>query len=209
MIPVEDLDKWRNQYPTASHADQVAFHSRIWDSNPHQNHFDADECALAIDHVKPTSVVELGGWDGELAGRMLTDYQDIRCWINVELCQEAAQSGRWQHPGRYHAPHLEGWYWAVEWKADLFVASHVIEHLTAHDLSCVIAATNAPAMFLDAPLFDAPTNWSGTTTTHILELGWEGVTDLMARHGYTPTWAHDHQTAPSSGDHARACLYQR
>lgn len=207
-IPVADLDAWRTAYPTATYAEQQAFHSRIWEANPDQNHFDASEARLAIEHVQPKTVIELGGWDGGLAHLMLDEYPAIRWWTNVEICREAAVAG-WEGHAHYDAVPLDDWYWTQPWTCDLFVASHVIEHLTAEDLDKTIAATDTPALYFDAPLQDQPTAWQGTTTTHILDIGWEGVTAMCATHGYTLTWAHDHATAPTTGGHARACLYQQ
>jgi hypothetical protein len=206
-ISVADLDAWRDAYPTATYLEQQAFHSRIWEANPDQNHFDIEQARLAIEHVNPSIVVELGGWDGALAALMLALFP-IKQWTNHELCAEAASVGVGQHP-RYSVAVLNDFYWCHDWRCDLFVASHVIEHLTTEDLDKTIAATDTPAIYLDAPLLDDPTPWTGTTTTHILQLGWEGVTALLDDHGYTLTWAHDHETAPHTGGHARACLYER
>jgi len=213
VIPIADLDEWRAAYPTATYAEQRAFHSRIWEANPDQNHFCANEVALALDHMRPNcsttpfQVVELGGWDGQLAELMLDRYPGISRWSNIELCHEAAMAGHGRHR-RYWLPNVKGWYWQYEWRCHLFVASHVIEHLSAGDLDKVIAATDALALFFDAPLEDYAIDWNGSPTTHTLDVGWEGVTDICARHGYSLTWAHGHDTPPSSGGHARACLYE-
>jgi hypothetical protein len=61
----------------------------------------------------------------------------------------------------------------------------------------------------DTPLDDEPPNWRGFTGTHILEVGWHGVDQLCAQHGYMLDWRVDHDTDPSSGGRARACLYLR
>jgi hypothetical protein len=202
-----DWDAWRNAYHGLTYAQQQAFHSAIYEQYPEQRHYNADLVARAIEQVQPCTVVELGGWDGELAHTMLDQHPTIQQWTNVELCKEAAQAGHARHP-RYHAPTLSDWYWTKgPWHCDLFVASHTIEHLTITHLNETLAATHAGALFLDAPLHNKSTNWRGHTATHILECGWIGVDRLCDRHGYTLAWAEDHSTDPSSGEHARACLY--
>jgi hypothetical protein len=202
-----DWDAWRNAYPTLTYAEQQAFHTAIYEAYPVQRHYDADLVAKAIEQVQPGTVLELGGWDGELAQTMLEQYPMIGYWINFELCKEAAQAGEDRHP-RYHT-HSSDWYWARPRTCDLFVASHVIEHLTLEHLELVIGATKAKAMFFDAPLLDQPINWQGSTTSHILTATWQQVTDLCAKHGYDLAWSHNHNTGPETGGHARAALYQR
>jgi hypothetical protein len=207
-----DWDAWRSAYPTLTYAEQQAFHSAIYAEHPIQRHYDPTYVARAIEQVLPEDVVELGGWDGELAHTMLAQYPAIQAWDNVEICKEAVRHG--DHcaavldmQDRYHAPILDDYYWAYAWTCDLFVASHVIEHLTLNHLNKAIEATEARALYMDAPLLDQPLNWQGFTGTHILEQGWTAVTRLCRNHGYTLAWSEDHETDTSSGDHARACLY--
>lgn len=201
-----DWDAWRNAYPTLTYAEQQAFHSDLYAQHPNQRHYNERLVAAAIKRVQPTTVIELGGWDGELAHAMLNQYPTIEEWTNVEVCREAARAGDGINP-RYHAPILNDWYWTHTWEADLFIASHTIEHLTAEHLDRTIAATKAQALFLDAPLQDEGLTWRGSTTTHILNIGWRDVTQLCARHGYQLATATTHDTGPASGGIARACLY--
>lgn len=201
-----DWDAWRTAYPTLTYTEQQAFHSAIYAQYPEQRHYDSRLVAQAIEDVQPRSVVELGGWDGELAEHMLNQYPTISAWINVEVCKEASDAGIGRHP-RYHPAAMTDWYWNHTWREDLFVASHVIEHLTIHHLDQTIQATKAKALFMDAPLLDRPVGWQGFTGTHILQTGWAGVTRICQAHGYRLSWAVDHETDPSSGGYARACLY--
>jgi hypothetical protein len=204
-----DWDAWRAAYPGMTYEQQQAFHSEIYKHHPVQQHYDPLYVMRAIEYVQPGSVVELGGWDGELAKSMLSQYSGIRLWRNVELCREAAIQGHNPYEDRYTATDMGDWYWTHEWHCDLFVASHTIEHLSVQHLNEVVAHTHAEALFLDAPLLDGPFNWRGFTGTHILECGWDGVTEICNEHGYYLEWAEDHQTNPQSGDWARACLYLR
>jgi hypothetical protein len=205
-----DWDAWRNAYPDLTYTQQQDFHSLLYAEHPEQRHYSTEHVARAIEQIEPRTVVELGGWDGDLAHRMLERYPSIKHWCNIELCREAASAGHRRHPN-YESPIVDDWYWNLRdsWVCDLFVASHTIEHLTVHHLERTIAATHARALFLDAPLGDKATPWQGSTTTHTLHTGWIGVTQICNRHGYTLAWAEDHTTDPASGDKARACLYLR
>lgn len=205
-----DCDAWRAAYPTASYADHQAALSAVWAEYPEQRHFDVALVSSAIAAWSPRRVVELGGWDGELASAMLDDHAAIASWRNVELCREAAASGAGllaRHGARYDASELGDWYWSRRWSCDLFVASHVIEHLSAEHLDLVLGATDARALFMDAPLADGPTDWAGVSAMHALEFGWTGVTAMCRRHGYALAWEREHATDPASGGWARGCLY--
>lgn len=205
-----DLDAFRRDYPHLTYAQHQALYSQVWASHPVQSHFDALECAYAIARVGPARVVEVGGWDGELGVAMLQVFPAaIDGWTNYEVCREAREAGQRRRRAGYHAPDLDKWFWEQPTSADLLVASHTIEHLSAEHLTLLLDATDAPALWFDAPLHDEPTDWMGSTTTHVLEIGWDGVTGLCEERGWSLTWAHDHETSPESGGSSRACLYEK
>jgi hypothetical protein len=196
-----DWNAWRAAYPTSTYEQQQRFYSDVYRQHPEQRHFNKRAVRRAIEQVQPRTVVELGGWDGELAERMLERHPDIVEWINVEVCKEAAHISDTRHP-RLSSPYLSDFYWTSHWHADLFVASHAIEHLTVQHLEKTIAATHARALYLDAPLEDAPESWEDYHGSHILDVGWDGVDVLCERYGYLLAWRQAH----ASG---KACLYQR
>jgi hypothetical protein len=202
-----DCDEFRRNYDQWTVADHKRFYSAVWAQYPSQSHSAPLIVATIISVHKPCTVVEIGGWDGELAVTMLDQFPFIDRWTNVEICEEAVEHGH-RHE-RYYPVSPDRWYWEQAWKADLFVASHCIEHMSARDLEKMVGATDAARLFFDAPLQDAPTNWWGSSTTHCLEVGWDGVTEICARHGYDLAWSSNHVTAPESGGAARACVYER
>lgn len=207
-----DWNRWRATYAELTYAEHQGFYSEVYGSHPVQQHFDESLAAQAIRQVQPETVIELGGWNGELAHRMLARHPPIDEWMNVEICNEARVEGetnafvRNLHH-RYLAPDLGDWYWTRQWTADLFVASHTIEHLTADHLERTIAATEARAIYLDAPLTDDATDWLNFTGTHILDLNWGGVDHLLARHGYRLDWSVTHEIPETSGGESTARLY--
>ena len=195
-----DWDQWRKAYPTLSYQDQKAFHELIWEQYPLQNCWHQHLLNRAIEKVQPYTVVELGGWDGAAAAVMLSQHPVIQRWTNVEICEPAAQHGQ-DRSKRYEAPILDGFYWEHgPWHADLFVASHSIEHLSAHHLERTIATTQAKAIYLDAPLEDEPTDWTGYVGSHILEIGWQGVYQILRDNNYWIKWSNVHE-------YGRACLF--
>lgn len=202
-----DCDEWRRNYDTWSVADHKKFYAAVWASYPNQSHSAPDLTAMVMEAHRPTSVIEIGGWDGELAIRMLEQFDFITSWTNVEICEEAVDQGHY-HP-RYFPISPNTWYWENVWKADMLVASHCIEHMPARDVAALVRTSDVKYMCFDAPLVDGPTSWWGSSTTHILEVGWDGVTDIAAQHGFELTMAMPHITPPESGGHARMCVYTR
>lgn len=205
MTTALDWNHWRTTYSERTYREHQGFYSEVYAAHPVQRHYDADLCSRAIEQINPAYVVELGGWDGELAHLML-DAHPIKQWTNVEICDEA-RHGSAGNP-RYRTPILGDWYWTQQWTADLFVASHTIEHLTADHLERTIAATKTKAIYLDAPLPDEPTDWRNFTGTHILPLNWQGVDQLLAKHGYLLDWSVVHDTPEESGGQSTARLYR-
>lgn len=202
-----DCDEWRRNYSTWTVADHKKFYAAVWAQYPGQSHAAHELASMVLATHRPRSVVEIGGWDGELAVHMLEEHDFIERWTNVEICEEAVDQGHY-HP-RYWPLSPNVWYWENTWKADMLVASHCIEHMTAEHLEAMVRASDVSHMFFDAPLQDGPTQWWGTSTTHILEVGWDGVTEICARHGYALAWGMNHVTAPESGGAARVCVYER
>lgn len=207
MTELLDCDEFRRNYDDWSVADHKAFYKQVWDSNPRQSHHALDIAELVFEMYAPETVVEIGGWDGELAVRILERYQSCKKWTNVEICEQAVNYGR-VHP-RYKATSPDTWFWDEKWTADMLVASHCIEHLTSEHLEKMVQAVDVRWLYFDAPLDNEPTSWWGTSTTHILEVGWDGVTDICKRNGYVLTWASPHATSPDSGGHAQAMVYTR
>lgn len=204
-----DCDAWRAGYDDQTPEDARAFHSAVYAEFPNQSHFSSKPLSDAVHQVRPKTVVEVGGWDGEAAGECLASADFIESWINVEVCPEAAAAPATKDR-RYIPLCPDGWwFWSRTWSADLFVAVHVIEHLKARHLEAAVEAVNAPFVYFEAPLMDGPTEWAGSSALHILEVGWHGVTEIMARQGYEPRGHRNLVTPPSSGGFSRAVLYGR
>lgn len=206
-LTVLDCDQWRSNYSNWTVADHKAFYKDVWDAYPNQSHHAPSLAQVVMETYAPRTVVEIGGWDGELAVGLLNLFPDIERWTNVEICEQAVKNGH-KHP-RYWATSPNTWFWDNYWHADMLVASHCIEHMTAEHLEKMVQACDVKYMYFDAPLQDAPTSWWGTSTTHILEVGWDGVTAICERYGFKLVWAVPHITPPSSGGYARAMVYGR
>lgn len=178
-----DWDAYRAAYDLMSWDDQRAFYDRVWDQHPVQLHYDAEACARFLEATRPATVMEIGGWRGELAGEMLARYDWIGSWHNREVCAGAATNPATDDP-RYRANVPTTWPWHVPLRAEAFVASHTIEHMNARQLDELFRATSARAMFLASPLTDDGQDWAGYGGSHVLTIGWRDVIALAATHGF-------------------------
>lgn len=188
-----DFDRWRAEYATTSYADQVAYYDGVWEKYPVQRHYNlplAREFFAAPSG--PTRVLEVGGWTGDVAVDILPQWPSIKDWLNVEVCRGAARAGYMVVPfaSAYRAVVLEDWIWnqpeAFFEPFTVLFASHSFEHMTATNLRALLAkVTHISHVYIDTPLPEEPYDWHGYLGTHILELGWPQLIDLMAEFGWT------------------------
>jgi len=183
VITSDELDVWRANYRagTASIADHRELYDRIAAEYPDQGYCSLDLMSKFLEkYQRVTSVVELGGWDGAVAGQMLRNF-DLECWVNYEIAQvdQVCQDERY----RCIVPEND-WSWNIfgAFHADAFVASHSLEHLTLDHLRDLMRAIQCEYAYVDVPLSEEGEDWTYSTTTHALELSigefdslWEGA----------------------------------
>lgn len=177
-------DEWRALYPAWGFSEQQAFYDDVFREHRQQQRFDHGRFGQFLDLIgREVSVVELGGWDGEFAATMLAQYQQITRWENHEVSHAAADASVCTDP-RYTAVALTDFYWRSKHECDLFVASHVLEHLSLRDVLATFDATTCDHMFLQVPLGDSAQDWSGYHGSHILEVGWGELKGYLLARGF-------------------------
>jgi hypothetical protein len=188
----QDFDRWRAEYDQMTYADQVAFYNQVAEDHPHQVHFDASAferfLRWAIDARGCIGVIEVGGWKGELAQAMLARLPDVLVWINYEISQTAAEQSVIES-NRYQVVVPDDFAWNITLApADVMVASHTIEHIRERDLAALVDNLPPVVKFvgLQAPLADSAQNvsWAGYWGSHILEIGWYEVVQMLAERGF-------------------------
>lgn len=144
---------------------------------------DLRTCLASID-CQGTHVIEFGGWRGAMAASVLGSFPELGWWSNYELCPSAAlERDCLDH--RYELISRNGFLWdtRVPDSGDIFCSSHAIEHLTSDHLSLLFGwmPNSIQWMYLCAPIQDSTTNekWQDYGGTHILEIGWEQVLELL------------------------------
>lgn len=182
--PVLNWDAWRAGYDTATVGFQREFYDAVFVAHPHQHRFDAKTLGGLLDYIgRDVTVVELGGWTGDFAAAMLAARAEITWWENHEISPAALAASVCSDP-RYVPVAAIDWYWTVTHTADVFVASHVLEHLTLRDVRQVLDASDVGFAFVQAPLGDSGRSWRGYAGSHILEVGWAGLEDELSVRGF-------------------------
>lgn len=190
-------DDWRRSYDSQTYAQHVAFYDEVYKAHPVQRHVNHEAVSNFIRAYAPicklVEVIELGGWDGELALNMLENYPRIDSWMNYEICRGAVAASK-PHP-RYAGLHPNDWVWNIAIpRADLLVAAHVIEHMRLDNVKALIAKVRnagVTACYVECPISAEPTDWTGYNGSHILEVGWNGLDEVFAKHGYSPAMVSD------------------
>lgn len=176
-----DFDAWREGYDAMTWSDHVATYSELHRLYPIQRHFDATACGEFLDLIKPPRVMEIGGWDGELASLVLPSRPFIRYWQNADACPEVVAGPVCTDP-RYCArigPAILGGF-------DALVMSHVAEHMRWEELRFTITRARVNAVYLASPLptdGSAP-DWNHYPGTHILEIGWDTIGAFLGGLGF-------------------------
>jgi len=180
-MQASEFDMWREAYGRMTAAEHAEFYKKLHADHPDQRHFNGDD-ALAFFSEIPQgdlAVLELGGYDGELADLCL-GVSNVKSWDNFDLAapEQKCKDKRYCH----HAIDIHLWNLTTPFEWDVFVASHVIEHLSERDLTNLLDYIRPCAfVYLDSPLHETDrTDWSGSTAAHKLALSWSEVDALMA-----------------------------
>lgn len=198
VLPSSFFDRYRRDYATMPYAEHQQAYSLIERAYPDQSCYNRQAVAALLSQlltagVSP-SVLELGGWKGELAHAMLDQFRAIRLWHNIELCREAVEKtvckDIW---ARYTCQTLGDFFWNSKpnWiqMYNTLILSHVVEHMRLEDFAGTMAhcaAKGIDYLYLDIPHITEASHktWHGWTNTHILEGGWQDLEAILARHGY-------------------------
>jgi len=178
-----DFDAYREAYGELSHTDRRRL-SALWaEMYPDQRHADHLNATWFFERYSPERVIELGGWDGYLALCMMSTFACIRSWRNYEIAEPQSVCSL----KGYRRVLLGKPIWEYrKLSADSFVATHVIEHLSASELSLLIPLLDVKTCLIEAPLEVSPRSWRGQLSSHVLEVGWDAVDRMFAESNFAP-----------------------
>lgn len=186
-----NFDNWRKEYDNLSYSQQQAFYTQMVKDHPDQSQHNKEVVSYFLNSIDAPylSVLEMGGWNGELAQDMLFKHPNILRWDNYEITHYAQE---WSicKDSRYsvNIPNDFIWNIVLPEHYNIFLSSHTIEHIKGKDFITLIE--NLPQtiqyIYLEAPISLSSTNrdWTGDFSTHILELGWKQITEILKEKGF-------------------------
>jgi hypothetical protein len=163
---------------------------------PEQAHFNYVPVSYWLENAvdKPASVVEIGGWRGDLANLALSSYKHIEKWHNYDLL-EGSGSQKCQDP-KYKLVSLSDYVWnhSPETKYNSLIATHMIEHISWNEFKELVQwiPESVNSVLFEAPLPESAENhdWSGDFSSHVFEKGWEQVISEMAKNRFRIYYKH-------------------
>jgi hypothetical protein len=184
------FNRYRKNYDSFSFAQKQKMASRWLEQYPEQAHFDTAPVKHWLENYvkRPCSVLEIGGWRGDLANKMLTDYNYIQSWHNYDLIED--NSYQKCHDLRYKLITLKDdlWHISLVYNYNALIATHMIEHINWREF---IELAGWIPLNIETVLFEAPLpaseeslNWNGDYSSHVFEKGWEQVNAEMRKHGF-------------------------
>jgi hypothetical protein len=178
------FDQWRDSYDSMTFEQQQDYHDHLEGMYPDQAHYDQESAEKIFRWLQPNSVIEAGAWKGNLADHIL-HREAIQTWKAIELCPAAIKKTVC-HDERFSYQPISRFDWWNEKPivCDLFLATHFIEHLRFTHLQELVKAISAKHIYFEAPLTSNGESWEGYHGTHKLEVGWNGVADLLAAKGF-------------------------
>ena len=192
-----DWDGWRAKRATMTDDEQRAFHIAVANASPVQKDFNEHAFAEFFSNLPPNvKVLEIGGWDGELASVAHWKFPPttkIDRWYNcefspVEPCPSARSMLRYRHvcPEKYRWWDDPGM-WYVWEGSSVLVASHVFEHLLGAEIETILKlAKDVKDLYVDFPCTEYRQSWYGYGGTHCVDIGWRDLHKMITEQfGYT------------------------
>jgi glycosyltransferase involved in cell wall biosynthesis len=198
---IRAFDDWRDRYEWYAENDkeQKEFFDDIARWFPTQAHYDLDQIAqFFVRNPSIENVIEIGGWQGDMARDILGSNWQIKGWMNIEYTDWAAFHPNCYDP-RYHVscPDNFRWWKYKEWcdgecNVDAIVMTHVAEHLKLHDfIDMVKPFMGVPLIYIESPIDTAEVNrlWKGYYGTHVIDAKWPDLIEGMDNLGYDMVYA--------------------
>ena len=141
-------------------------------------------------HSRLSTVAELGCNDGGLAVKCLRDNSYPLKWIGYDFLKQHIERSHW-HPS-YKPVLMDKYLWEMSevQPFDIFVASHVMEHLYPEEIQqlAVWLAPRAKHLIMVAPLGHFETAEHAARSGHILTKGSSWISDVLQNVGFVPVW---------------------
>lgn len=176
-----------------SYIDQVKFATGFWGSNDGSDyrHF------LMLKKIGPRlldgqshRVLEIGGWQGALAENINRNSGMVE-WLNIDIAINSIIRNV-NHSEMYRCIIQSDYIWNLwpSWfKADSFVACHVLEHLKSAEICklirCIQLDSGIKQIYIDVPIENSKRmNWDDYEGTHIIDISYDELIEIFTEHGF-------------------------
>lgn len=184
-----EFDVWRLKYDSMTYQEQIEYHNSIEERYPDQAHYIYENVkACIIEAGIEVDVLEFGCWKADMAKQTLSDFQGIKTWTGIEICENAINKSKCEDLRfKYIFPSDFNWFETMETpKCDIIFATHFIEHLSNEHFEALVRfCKNVPYVYFEAPLLDGDQDWTGYLGTHKLHYGWDNVRKIMFSAGFS------------------------
>lgn len=188
-MPRFNFNEWRENYDTYSFEQHKELNNILEEISPRQQQHNTEEVINFLKDIPNAKVLELGGWKGELANKVLLTNKDIILWHNYDICSNAIDKNVCKDE-RFKGIVLTDF----AWNLDIFsgynvcIMSHVVEHMKLYEFKSFLdKIKHIKYIYIDCPLND-PYNrmkWKNYCGTHILNAEWSDITKALK--GYNET----------------------
>jgi len=179
------FNEWREKYSILTDEEQKQYMNDIEEKYPVQIQFNNSAFYDFFKFVySDTSVIEMGGWKGELANKILPNFPNIKEWVNYELCENAINKSVCNDSRYKTINSIFRWWENADINSDIFVASHSIEHINKCDFFNLIKKVNSQYIFFDIPLLFEGQSWDNYGGTHINTIMWDELIKLLKNNNY-------------------------
>lgn len=177
-------DEWRKNYAEFSFQDQQSFYSQLNGKSCKFYSISFMKYVLSALQSFKGTIIELGGQYGELAQDCLSQNSTIQSWQNYEINPNTMRT-ICKDP-RYSIHILSTYFWDLQPlpQGDVFIASHVLEHISLNHLNCLLDRLTYPRILIEVPLPDITPIWMHYDGSHILELAFHQLIDCFNKHHY-------------------------
>ena len=180
------FNRWRNEYDRYSFAKQKQIYNALEVKYPDQQKFTTEEISNFLKDIKNLKILEIGGWKGELASKILSQNENIISWDNYEICSNAVEKTVCTDK-RYKPILLKDFPWNLNifGNYNVCILSHVIEHIKENQLKLFFDKIyRCNYIYIEAPIKEnrKDVNWNNYGGTHILECGWNDIDKMLSNY---------------------------
>jgi hypothetical protein len=188
---IHRFDRYRKKYDSLTFGYKLRKAGKWLSQYPEQAHFDIIPVRYWLENVvpRPASILEIGGWRGDLAENVLSSFEYINLWHNYDLILNNSYQKCADKRYKLITLYDDLWHLSLKDEYNSLIATHMIEHINWKEFTDLAkwVPSGIETILFESPLPDSDENfsWKGDFSSHVLEKGWEQVINEMKKHGFS------------------------